>query len=112
MECGACDSTFSPGTLCRIVGLISIDCDVHHMQIEVHGQTELLIRCCLRGGRYSSPEEVVEEAVRQFAQRSGNGVSPPPLPREGGYWRGRIVIADDFDELPPDLEEAFGLRGS
>jgi hypothetical protein len=30
--------------------------------------------------------------------------------REGGWWRGRVRIADDFDELPDDLAEAFGVR--
>ena len=30
-------------------------------------------------------------------------------PRQGGQWRGRVRIAPDFDELPPDIGEAFGL---
>lgn len=30
-------------------------------------------------------------------------------PREGGQWKGRVRIADDFDELPPDIGESFGL---
>ena len=29
-------------------------------------------------------------------------------PREGGQWRGRVRISPDFDELPPNLGEAFG----
>jgi prevent-host-death family protein len=28
-------------------------------------------------------------------------------PRTLGVWRGKIKIADDFDELPPDLASAF-----
>lgn len=28
-------------------------------------------------------------------------------PRELGGWEGRVWIADDFDELPPDLLAAF-----
>jgi len=28
-------------------------------------------------------------------------------PRQFGQDRGQIQIADDFDELPPDLQEAF-----
>ncbi len=28
-------------------------------------------------------------------------------PRVGGQWRGKIWIADDFDDLPPELEAAF-----
>ena len=30
-------------------------------------------------------------------------------PRKGGQWRGRVHISPDFDELPPNLGEAFGL---
>ena len=29
--------------------------------------------------------------------------------RQGGQWHGRVRIAPDFDELPADLGEAFGL---
>jgi prevent-host-death family protein len=25
-----------------------------------------------------------------------------------GAWRGRVRLADDFDELPPDIADAFG----
>jgi prevent-host-death family protein len=27
-----------------------------------------------------------------------------------GVWRGKVVIADDFDELPDDVADAFGSR--
>jgi prevent-host-death family protein len=27
-----------------------------------------------------------------------------------GIWRGRVRIADDFDELPEDIADAFGAR--
>jgi prevent-host-death family protein len=30
-------------------------------------------------------------------------------PRTGGQWRGRVRIAEDFDELPADLAAAFGI---
>jgi prevent-host-death family protein len=35
----------------------------------------------------------------------------PEGQREGGQWQGRVRIAPDFDELPPDLADAFGLPG-
>jgi hypothetical protein len=36
----------------------------------------------------------------------------PATPRrEGGQLRGKIVIAEDFDELPKDIAEAFGCGG-
>ena len=28
-------------------------------------------------------------------------------PRKPGYWRGRVAIHDDFDQLPPDVAAAF-----
>lgn len=30
-------------------------------------------------------------------------------PRRGGQWHGRVRMAADFDQLPPDVGEAFGL---
>jgi prevent-host-death family protein len=30
-------------------------------------------------------------------------------PRVGGQWKGRVRIAEDFDALPKDLAEAFGM---
>ncbi len=27
-----------------------------------------------------------------------------------GAWRGRVSIEDDFDDLPDDIAESFGLR--
>ena len=32
---------------------------------------------------------------------------PGDEPRRGGQWRGRIKIADDFDELPEDIASVF-----
>ena len=34
----------------------------------------------------------------------------PAEPRRPGALRGKIRIASDFDELPEDLEVAFGMR--
>lgn len=31
-------------------------------------------------------------------------------PREGGQWKGRVRIADDFDALPADVADAFGIE--
>lgn len=32
----------------------------------------------------------------------------PPKPRKAGALKGRIRIADDFDELPPEFDELLG----
>ena len=34
-------------------------------------------------------------------------LSTPRAPREPGAWKGRVRIADDFDDLPPALAAAF-----
>ncbi len=34
----------------------------------------------------------------------------PPQRRQGGQWKGQVHIADDFDELPDDIAEAFGAN--
>jgi prevent-host-death family protein len=30
--------------------------------------------------------------------------------RQGGQWKGRVRIADDFDSLPDDIAAAFGIE--
>jgi prevent-host-death family protein len=55
-------------------------------------------------------EEIVltrrgEPAVRLVPERSGGGFAAL-----AGVWRGRVRIADDFDELPDDLAESLGMR--
>jgi prevent-host-death family protein len=30
-------------------------------------------------------------------------------PRKGGQWKGKVRIAEDFDELPEDIARAFGV---
>lgn len=39
------------------------------------------------------------------AERRGGGFAS-----RAGIWRGRVKIADDFDELPDDLAESLGMR--
>jgi prevent-host-death family protein len=36
-------------------------------------------------------------------------IRPETSPRTGGQWKGRVKIADDFDSLPDDIAEAFGM---
>ncbi len=31
-------------------------------------------------------------------------------PRKLGALKGKIVIRDDFDDLPPEIAEAFGIK--
>ena len=36
-------------------------------------------------------------------------IQPDETPREGGQWKGRVRVADDFDSLPVDIADAFGM---
>jgi prevent-host-death family protein len=31
----------------------------------------------------------------------------PKIKRKPGVWKGKVKIADDFDELPPEIEKGF-----
>jgi prevent-host-death family protein len=60
--------------------------------------------------RVEGGEEIVitrrgEPAVRLVPERRRGGFSAL-----AGVWRGRVRIADDFDELPDDLAESLGMR--
>ena len=37
-------------------------------------------------------------------------IHPDKTPRQGGQWKGRVRIADDFDTLPDDIASAFGIK--
>jgi prevent-host-death family protein len=60
--------------------------------------------------RVEAGEEIVitrrgEPAARLVPERQGGGFESL-----AGAWRGRVRIADDFDELPDDLAESLGVR--
>jgi len=40
---------------------------------------------------------------------SGQTPAAPTQHRQGGQWRGQVAIAQDFDVLPDDIQEAFGM---
>lgn len=56
----------------------------------------------------------VEEGGEVIIQRGGRSVAVlraypgDRTPRELGCWEGQVWIADDFDDLPDDIAEAFG----
>lgn len=58
----------------------------------------------------------VEEGEEVIIAREGRPVAKlvpferVSRPRRPGALKGKIVIAPDFDELPDDLAEAFGVR--
>jgi len=60
--------------------------------------------------RAEAGEEIVitrrgEPAARLVPERRGQSFASL-----AGAWRGRVKIADDFDELPDDLAESLGMH--
>ena len=53
-------------------------------------------------------ENLPEEDTARIEVIEANTTPPTPKPRVGGIWKGRVRIADDFDELPPDIAKALG----
>jgi len=35
---------------------------------------------------------------------------PPKKKRQGGQWKGKVWMADDFDEFGDELQEMFGMK--
>lgn len=67
-------------------------------------QLSQLVKRALEG------EEIIltrrgEPAVRLVPEQASGGFASL-----AGVWRDRVRIADDFDELPDDLAELFGMR--
>lgn len=50
------------------------------------------------------------EGAKVRIELIGGDATSVPQKRVGGQWKGRVFIAPDFDELPPDLTEAFGMN--
>jgi prevent-host-death family protein len=60
--------------------------------------------------RAEAGEEIVitrhgQPAARLVPERRGQGFASL-----AGAWRGRVRIADDFDELPDDLADSLGMK--
>ena len=59
--------------------------------------------------------EAVQNGEEVIIKKAGKPVailraySQTPVPRVPGLLKGKIRIADDFDELPPEIAEAFGM---
>jgi prevent-host-death family protein len=65
---------------------------------------------------FSKLVERAESGEEIVIARSGKPVAvlaplreKPKEPRKLGGWEGRVWIADDFDELTPEIAEMFGI---
>ena len=62
---------------------------------------------------FDQPVQVPDGTVArvELLTLNQNTVATPQL-RQGGQWKGRVVIAPDFDVLPDDIQEALGMKDS
>jgi prevent-host-death family protein len=54
-----------------------------------------------------------EEVIIARAGKPAFGLVPifqSDTPRKGGQWKGKVRIAEDFDELPEDIARSFGFE--
>lgn len=73
------------------------------MQVNIHEAKTHLSRLLERVE--SGEEVVIGRAGKPVARLVPYAMSSHP--RTPGGWEGRVQIADDFDELPPELLEIF-----
>jgi predicted DNA-binding antitoxin AbrB/MazE fold protein len=55
------------------------------------------------------PDEPVSLPEGTIVQIEVVRTTPPKAKRRGGMWKGRVIIADDFDTLPSEIADAFGV---
>lgn len=46
----------------------------------------------------------------EIANTDGTGTDSSHSPRQGGWWNGQVTIESDFDELPEEIRDAFGMN--
>jgi prevent-host-death family protein len=57
--------------------------------------------------RAAAGEEIVIARAGRPVARLVALAEPSPEPRKPGGWRGKVSVAPDFDELPPEIDAAF-----
>jgi|GEM_PF-1238829 len=55
------------------------------------------------------PEEPITLPEGTKVQIEIVGAKSQKMKRQGGMWKGRVVIAHDFDTLPAEIGDAFGV---
>jgi putative addiction module CopG family antidote len=78
--------------------------------IDLPSDLEKFVKQVVASGSFGSAEEVIRKALQLLQAQEPNFKSESPQCRQGGQWKGRLHIAEDFDELPHDIAEAFGIR--
>lgn len=78
------------------------------MRVGMHEAKTNLSRLVARA--QAGEEVVIQRNGKPVARLVAVEASPSRFADLRGIWKGQIHIADDFDELPDDIAEAFGMR--
>ena len=65
------------------------------------------------GWPWDTPDPVHGGNPERFARHADGRVEQPEStmePRQFGWWAGQVTIEPDFDELPDEIREAFGMN--
>lgn len=74
------------------------------MTINIPPEYDAKLRAAASAAGYDNVEQFVIDKLL-----GGASTPPPGASRQGGQWKGKVWMADEFDELPDDLREAFGM---
>ena len=63
----------------------------------------------VKSGRFADEETAIARILELLHQ---NETVPPTATRKrlGGQWKGQVTISPDFDDLPDDIAESFGIQ--
>lgn len=62
----------------------------------------------VKSGRFPDEEAAYARALELLQQCEPSAARTER--RQGGQWKGQVTIASDFDDLPDDLAESFGMK--
>ncbi len=79
----------------------------HMTRVGMHEAKTQLSRLVERARR--GEEVIVQRSGRPVAKIVPYDEKPRGLMALEGVWKGEVGISDDFDELPEDLQRAFGM---
>jgi len=69
---------------------------------------EAYAETCVKAGHFKDAESAIQRALELL--RLDTGAPSADARRQGGQWKGQVSVAPDFDDLPDDISESFGIQ--
>lgn len=79
------------------------------MTLHIPDEYEAQLRAAATAAGYEDVETFVVDKLLGTKLASA-AVNQSPNQRVGGQWKGQVCMAEDFDELPEDMQIAFGMK--